>query len=74
MTEKMYRLAISNSNSTCYNCAEEGLPEGVDYCGFCRYVYSGETDFRTDYADHTVGWYETAEEAEAAEKALVPTH
>lgn len=74
MTEKMYRVAISDGSNSCYNCSEDGLPEGVDYCANCQYVYGGEVDFRTDYADHTVGWFETAEEAEAAKKALVPSH
>jgi hypothetical protein len=59
---KAYRIAISDQSNTCVNCAD-GLPDFADYCSSCQRVYIGKVDFRSDYADHTVGWRKNYDEA-----------
>lgn len=71
---EMYRVAISDRDPYCFSCSElehdEVLVEG-DYCPYCQYTYNSLTEVR-EYADATVSYHETAEEADAAEAALVP--
>ena len=66
----MIRLAISNPIKDCVFCGN-GLETGADLCSSCQYSYLGEADYRTDYANQTVGWFETEEQAKAAQAALV---
>jgi hypothetical protein len=72
--ERMYRVAISNPSSTCYNCGDAGIPAGTDFCASCQTVYASETDVRSDYADITVGYFETMEESEERKGELIPSH
>ena len=68
---KQWRVAISSNVRDCWRCSD-GLQEGADFCPSCQRTYIGRVDFRLDYADETVGWFETEEEALAALERLVP--
>ena len=72
--ERMYRVAISDRDPYCLSCSKLEYDEVLvkrDYCPHCQYTYSSLTEVR-EYADSTVSYHETAEEADAAEAALVP--
>jgi hypothetical protein len=56
----MIRVAISSPSSSCPVCNGFG---GTDVpCGFCQHVYFDKTEAR-EYADYTVGYYDTEREA-----------
>lgn len=55
MTERAWRVAVSETQT---NAGE-----------YDARIYYGETDVRSDYADVTVGYWPTEEEARAAAEA-----
>ena len=69
--ERMYRVAISDRDPYCDICSNYEVLVKGDYCRYCQYTYNSLTEVR-EYADSTVSYHETAEEADAAEAALVP--
>ena len=70
--EKMYRVAISDWSPYCDSCrVYPGEKIVGDYCPHCQYTYNSLTEVR-EYADATIAWCESAEEAAAIEASLVP--
>lgn len=73
--ERLYRVAISDWSPHCNYCRVDELGPGErlegDYCPYCQYAYNSLTEVR-EYADATVAWCESAEEADAIEASLVP--
>ncbi len=70
---RMYRVAISDSDPCCFSCSNLEHDEVLvgDYCPYCQYTYYSLTEVR-EYADSTISYHETVEEADAAKAALVP--
>lgn len=73
MENRLYRVAISDHSSDCLFCSGLDPDEWLegDYCPHCQYVYNSLTSVR-EYADYTVSYHETKEEADAMEASLVP--
>jgi hypothetical protein len=77
---KAWRVSISNFAVGCYNCDENDLTESEkndfistgDYCDSCQHVTVEYVDQRSDYADETVGYFDTQEEAKEVANKLKP--
>lgn len=70
--EKMYRVAISDWSPHCNFCRViPGERFAGDYCLYCQYTYNSLAEVR-EYADATVAWCQTLEEADAIKASLVP--
>ncbi len=71
--KKMYRVAISDSDFSCFSCSKLEHDEVLvgDYCPYCQYTYYSLTEV-SEYADSTISYHENEEEAAAAKAALVP--
>lgn len=80
--KKAWRVSISNYAVGCYNCDNVELTENEkdeitssgEYCGTCQYVTVGYVDQRSDYADYTIGYFDTKEEAKNKANELKPFH
>lgn len=68
MNIRSIRVAISNPLNNCICCSDTEYTGG-DYCPWCQYVYSGKVEVR-DYADQTVSYFATQDEADVAMKDL----
>lgn len=66
---KMYRVAISDKDNQCICWQDQ--PADTDYCCLCQYTYYSEAEVGLDYADETVGYYETEEEAKNINEGLI---
>lgn len=70
--QRLYRVAISDCSPYCFFCrVYPGERLEGDYCPHCQYVYNSLTEVR-EYADATVSWCNTKEEADAIEASLKP--
>ena len=67
--DRMYRVAISEKDNNC-QCWDD-QPDDTDYCCLCQYTYYSLTDVGPDYADETVGYYDTEDEAKEIDEGLI---
>lgn len=78
--EKAWRVSISNHAQGCYNCDDQDLGAkrltaihaSGDYCPSCQHVTVDYVDRRSDYADQTVGYYDSEGAAKVAAEKLTP--